>query len=153
MSFDILYFLEKHAVAITTVTTVILVIVTIFYVNELKQQNSIAVMPYPKLELRPQNFKDDKGDVKRALFLYIENIGRGPLIDPTIKLTEPDEKIIEKNMVLAVGDEKQKIQLDEIEKHQKYDELIINLNYEDIFGKKYNRDFKLDTHINDTIRI
>ena len=152
MSFDILYFLEKHAVAITALATVVLVIITVFYVIELKNQNSIAVRPYPKLELSPQNFKDEKGNVKMFLFLYIENVGRGVLIDPTIKLTEPDEKLIQKNIVLKVG-EKMRIQLYEIEKHPKYDELVINLNYEDIYGKKYEHDSKLETNINKPIII
>ena len=149
---DILYFLEKHAVAITALATVILVIITIFYVFELKQQNSIAVRPYANLKLSSQNDKDEGGKTKMYLFIYIKNIGRGPLINPSIKLTEPDEKLIQKNMVLAVGEEK-RIKLGEEEVYQKYDELIINLNYEDIYGKKYEHDFELDTHINDTIRI
>ena len=152
MSLDVFYFLEKHAVAITALTTVILVIITIFYVYELKQQNSIAVRPYPKIKLSPQNDKDEEGDTKMYLFIYVKNIGRGALINPIIKLTEPDEKIIEINMVLELGEEK-RIQLGEIKKYQKYDELIINLDYEDIYGKNYNHDFELDTHINDTIRI
>ncbi len=141
---EVVSWLNNNGPATTAIATVVLAIITGFYLIETRKQNSITVRPYPKLRLIPENTKDG-----RFLFLYVENIGRGPLIDIITKVIDSKEESFSRKIVLAVG-EKTRIKLGEEEKYQKYKELKINIIYTDIYDKEYQKDFDLETHINDT---
>lgn len=140
-------FLDSHNGAITAIATVVLAIITGLYLIETHKQNSIAVRPYPKLDLRFENVEDEEGHLKRFLILYVENIGRGPLMDIKVRMIEPYEEHFEKKIVFPVG-EKTRIQLSEEEKYQKHKKFKINIKYKDMYDKEYQNDFNLEATIN-----
>ncbi|VVB93377.1 Uncharacterised protein [uncultured archaeon] len=146
MLYEIVSWMNINGSAVTAIATVVLAIITGFYLMETRKQNSIAVRPYLQLELMPETTKEG-----RFLFLYVKNIGRGPLVGLMIKVLEPHGEF-SKIILLAVGEQK-RIQLDKEEKYQKRIEIIINIKYDDIYGKKYQDDFPLETHISDAIKI
>lgn len=147
MTNGVVSWLNNNGPAVTAIATVVLAIITGFYLIETRKQNSIAIRPFPQLDLMPENTKDG-----RFLFLYVENIGRGPLIGSMIEVIGPNKESFSKKFVLAVG-EQTKIKLAEEEKYQENKVVTINIKYNDIYSKKYQEDFELETHIDDTIKI